>query len=52
MILDGVRDERWRILVGHDAEVLDRLVRELPEEAYEPSFMEKVRAETTWALGI
>jgi len=52
VILDGVRDERWRILIGHDAEVLDRLVREFPEEAYEPSFMEKVRAETTWALGI
>jgi NAD(P)-dependent dehydrogenase (short-subunit alcohol dehydrogenase family) len=52
VILDGVRNERWRILIGHDAEVLDRLVREFPEEAYEPSFMEKLRAETTWALGI
>jgi NAD(P)-dependent dehydrogenase (short-subunit alcohol dehydrogenase family) len=52
LILDGVRAERWRILVGHDAEVLDRLVREFPEEAYEPSFMEKLRAETDWNLGI
>jgi len=51
VILDGVRAERWRILIGHDAEVLDRLVRENPEEAYEPSFMEKLRAETPWALG-
>jgi len=52
VILDGVRKERWRILVGHDAEVMDRLVREFPEEAYEPSFMEKLRAEADWALGI
>jgi len=51
VILDGVREERWRILVGQDAETLDRLVREAPEEAYEPSFMEKLRASTDWALG-
>ena len=35
IILDGVREERWRILVGEDAQVLDRMVREAPEEAYE-----------------
>jgi NAD(P)-dependent dehydrogenase (short-subunit alcohol dehydrogenase family) len=52
LILDGVRNERWRILVGEDAEVLDRLVRAFPEEAYDPSFMEKLRAETDWALGL
>jgi NAD(P)-dependent dehydrogenase (short-subunit alcohol dehydrogenase family) len=52
IILDGVREERWRILVGKDAEVLDRLVREAPEEAYEPTFMEKLRSETDWALGV
>jgi len=51
VILDGVREERWRILVGDDAHVLDRLVRDDPEEAYEESFMEKLRAQTTWALG-
>jgi NAD(P)-dependent dehydrogenase (short-subunit alcohol dehydrogenase family) len=51
VILDGVRNERWRILVGEDAQVLDRLVREAPEEAYEPSFMEKLRAEAKWGLG-
>ncbi|MEE9516935.1 MAG: SDR family oxidoreductase [Candidatus Adiutricales bacterium] len=45
IILDGVRDERWRILVGEDAKVLDRLVREYPEEAYEPSFIERMQAE-------
>jgi NAD(P)-dependent dehydrogenase (short-subunit alcohol dehydrogenase family) len=43
-ILDGVRADRWRILVGADAENLDRLVRETPDDAYEPSFMGKMRA--------
>ncbi len=51
IILDGVREERWRILVGKDAEVLDRLVREAPEEAYETSFMERLVAQSTWAVG-
>ena len=51
VILDGVREERWRILVGDDAVAMDRLVREAPEEAYEPSFMERLVAATGWALG-
>jgi len=51
VILDGVRAERWRILVGEDARALDELVRAAPEEAYEPAFMEKLRARTNWALG-
>lgn len=42
IILDGVRNDRWRILVGEDAQRLDRLVREFPEEAYELSFLEKL----------
>ena len=50
VILDGVRHERWRILIGDDAHVLDRLVREAPEDAYEPAFMEKLRAEAGWEL--
>ncbi len=37
-ILDGVRNDTWRVLVGQDAQALDRLVREAPELAYEPSF--------------
>jgi len=45
IILDGVRNEAWRILVGEDAHVLDRLVRAAPEAAYEESFMDVVRAE-------
>ena len=51
VILVGVEEERWRILVGEDAKILDRLVRENPEGAYEASFMEKLRAETPWGLG-
>jgi NAD(P)-dependent dehydrogenase (short-subunit alcohol dehydrogenase family) len=44
IILEGVRADRWRILVGTDAEQLDRMVRENPEDAYEPSFMEQMHA--------
>lgn len=51
IILDGVRAKKWRILVGHDAEVLDRLVRTAPEEAYGEGFMQKLAAETSWKLG-
>jgi hypothetical protein len=43
IILDGVREKRWRILVGEDAIALDALVREDPENAYEPVFMERIR---------
>jgi NAD(P)-dependent dehydrogenase (short-subunit alcohol dehydrogenase family) len=45
IILDGVKEGRWRILVGDDARVLDQHVRAAPEEAYEPSFLEKQRAD-------
>jgi NAD(P)-dependent dehydrogenase (short-subunit alcohol dehydrogenase family) len=44
VILDGVRSGTWRILVGEDAKELDRMVRAAPEEAYEPDFMERLRA--------
>jgi hypothetical protein len=44
LILDGVRRGEWRILVGEDAKELDRMVRAAPERAYEPGFMDEVRA--------
>ena len=47
-ILNGVREEKWRILVGADAHVMDRLVRSEPEEAYEQGFIDKLRAEGHW----
>ena len=51
VILDGVRAERWRILVGRDAEILDRMVRESPEDAYEPSFMARFIEAAGWKIG-
>jgi hypothetical protein len=39
IILDGVRNDRWRILVGDDAATLDRMVRESPETAYDADFL-------------
>jgi NAD(P)-dependent dehydrogenase (short-subunit alcohol dehydrogenase family) len=51
VIIDGVRNETWRILVGEDAKVLDRLVREIPEQAYEPEFMARLVKEADWGLG-
>ena len=51
VILDGVREDRWRILVGKDAHMLDEMVRATPEEAYEPSFMERFVAKSGWAIG-
>lgn len=44
IILDGVRRNQWRILVGEDAEVLDAEVRSDPEHAYDPEFWAAVRA--------
>lgn len=44
VILDGVRDGRWRILVGEDAHALDKMVRKDPESAYEPDFIERLYA--------
>jgi NAD(P)-dependent dehydrogenase (short-subunit alcohol dehydrogenase family) len=38
VILTGVRENRWRILVGDDAHKLDNAVRANPEGAYEPGF--------------
>ncbi len=35
VILDGIRQERWRILVGDDARALDEAVRAAPELAYD-----------------
>ncbi len=43
MILDGVKAEKWRILLGKDAHLLDDIVRAHPEEAYEDSFMVRIR---------
>lgn len=44
IILNGVREERWRILVGDDAVGMDKMVREDPENAYEVEFFARMQA--------
>jgi NAD(P)-dependent dehydrogenase (short-subunit alcohol dehydrogenase family) len=44
IILDGVRQNKWRILVGEDAVVVDQLVRDDPENVYEPEFWQSLQA--------
>jgi len=51
IILDGVRADRWRILVGDDAQRMDRMVRDTPEQAYEPEFFSKLTESVGWRLG-
>lgn len=43
VILDGVRAGEWRILVGDDAALLDRMVRDDPWDAYAPDFAARWR---------
>ncbi len=50
IILDGVKADRWRILVGADAEGIDRLVRQSPERAYDLDFFESFATEFGWRL--
>ncbi len=51
IILDGVKADRWRILVGDDAHVIDKRVRAEPERAYDVDFFEEVAAKVGWKLG-
>jgi NAD(P)-dependent dehydrogenase (short-subunit alcohol dehydrogenase family) len=51
IILDGVRAERWRILVGPDAHIIDEMVRHSPEEAYDTAFFENFAARAGWRIG-
>ncbi len=45
LILDAVREGRWRILVGEDAWDVDEQVRALPEAAYGPGGPTQVNAD-------
>jgi NAD(P)-dependent dehydrogenase (short-subunit alcohol dehydrogenase family) len=51
IILEGVKADRWRILVGTDAHLIDERVRQSPERAYDPDFFENFAAEAGWRLG-
>jgi NAD(P)-dependent dehydrogenase (short-subunit alcohol dehydrogenase family) len=50
IILDGVKAERWRILVGDDAHTIDEMVRGAPEQAYETGFFEDFAKKAGWRL--
>ena len=50
IILDGVKAERWRILVGPDAHIIDELVRQSPERAYDTDFFDDFAA-NRWRIG-
>jgi hypothetical protein len=50
VILDGVKANRWRILVGEDAQRIDDLVRQSPERAYTVDFFESFAAEVDWRI--
>ena len=41
VILDAVRNQTWRVLVGEDAKMLDQIVRENPEDVYSPEFLQQ-----------
>ncbi|HEY5107085.1 MAG TPA: SDR family NAD(P)-dependent oxidoreductase [Caulobacteraceae bacterium] len=51
VILDGVKADQWRILVGDDAHHLDKIVRHAPEHAYDADFFQRFAAEVGWRLG-
>ncbi|MFL6836619.1 MAG: SDR family oxidoreductase [Bradyrhizobium sp.] len=51
IILDGVKADHWRILVGDDAHKLDERVRQAPDKAYTPEFFQSFAAEVGWRLG-
>ncbi len=51
IILDGVKADRWRILVGDDAHALDERVRQAPEKAYTAEFYQSLAEEVGWRLG-
>lgn len=42
IILNGVKNEQWRIFVGKDAEAFDRAVRKHPLETYDLDFNKRV----------
>ena len=50
VILDGVKADRWRILVGGDAQRIDDLVRQSPERAYDVDFFESFATEVGWRI--
>ncbi len=50
IILDGVKADRWRILVGPDAHIIDEMVRASPDRAYDTDFFEEFAKKAGWRL--
>jgi NAD(P)-dependent dehydrogenase (short-subunit alcohol dehydrogenase family) len=50
IILDGVKADRWRILVGPDAQIIDEMVRASPEQAYDTDFFDDFAAKAGWRI--
>ena len=50
IILDGVKADKWRILVGKDAHQIDERVRRSPEQAYDLDFFESFAREAGWRI--
>jgi NAD(P)-dependent dehydrogenase (short-subunit alcohol dehydrogenase family) len=50
IILDGVKADCWRILVGEDAQEIDRRVRQSPERAYDIDFFEDFARAAGWRI--
>src|SRR5499427_7549569 len=50
IILEGVKADRWRILVGGDAQIIDEMVRSSPEQAYDIDFFESFAKKAGWRL--
>jgi NAD(P)-dependent dehydrogenase (short-subunit alcohol dehydrogenase family) len=50
IILNGVKADNWRILVGEDAHQIDELVRQSPERAYDLDFFESFAAKAGWRI--
>ena len=49
--LDGVKADQLRILVGEDAHLIDRMVRDDAEHAYDPEFYARFAEQAGWYPG-
>ena len=48
IIHEGVKADRWRILVGADAHKIDEMVRQSPERAYDIAFFDEFARAAGW----
>jgi hypothetical protein len=51
IIIEGVKADRLRILVGRDAHLIDSMVREDPDHAYDEEFFARFAVEAGWYPG-